>query len=296
MDHKGVPYARTLDGNLADPATATHRNRGYRCLACGGYVHLRKGPIRAAHFAHYVDRQAPCAPETVLHEAAKLRLRDLLRNGLTAFRIQVSCPGHRTAHDHHVPCAPEHRTEQILPIPPFDSADVEVTFGPYRLDAAAMRAGRLVLGLEVHQSHEVDEAKRAALMRTRLPWLEVDACTVLESPLPWPVRSSSLGSIQCRQCSQREDQAREERRRLEGQRRADEQRKRRDEALKQLESRVIQVAWDGRGFRTPAETTVGDALTCPACKARVRTDLIAGTRVFLHAEGMGVYPVSVDVR
>lgn len=284
-EHSGVPYALTRGGELADPATARPSPRGYRCLACGGFVFVKQGPVRIAHFAHYADREVACSRETVMHEAAKRRLAEMLRAGLRAFRLQVACPGYTTAHGNHVTCSGENPALLTLRVPAFDAAGVEVPFGPYRLDAAASLADGVVLGLEVYQSHQVDEAKRAYLGSSGVPGLEVEAISVLEKPMPWRAVSSSLGEVRCPDCRAASARAGRERRRLEAQQRAVEERAKRDAARREVRERITFVAWDGRGFRTPSEAPVGAQLTCPACKAKVTVRRVAGGRVYLHAQG-----------
>lgn len=284
-EHRGVPYALTLGGELADPATARPSTRGYRCLACGEFVFVRQGQVRVAHFAHYADREVACSRETVMHEAAKHRLVEMLRSGLREFWLQVACPGYTTAHGNYVACSGENPAVMGLRVPAFDAAGVEAPLGPYRLDAAATFGGTVVLGLEVYQSHQVDEAKRAYLESSGMPWLEVEASSVLEKPMPWRAVSSSLGEARCPDCRAGDARAEQERRLLEAQQRAAEERAKRDAARRELQERVVYVAWDGRAFKTPSEAPVGAQLTCPACKAKVTVQRVAGGRVFIHAQG-----------
>src|SRR5690606_39400617 len=104
----------------------------------------------------------------------------------------------------------------------------------------------VALGLEVYQSHQVDEAKRAQLESSGVPWLEVEASSVLDGPMPWRAVSSSLGEARCPDCRAESARAERERRRAEAQRRAAEERARREAARRELQERIIYVAWDGR--------------------------------------------------
>lgn len=295
-EHRGVPYALTLGGELADPATAEPLTRGYRCLACDEFVHLKRGSVRVAHFAHYADREVACNPETVLHEAAKYRLKEMLLAGTRAFHLQVACPGYRTAYDTPVKCAGDNPAVVTLRAPAFDAAGVEVPFPPYRLDAAATLAGAVVLGLEVYQSHQVDEEKRVALARSGLPWLEVEARAVLEHRMPWRAISSSLGEKQCADCRRQAAEAERQRRELEARKRAQEERQQREAARQKMGTRVTHAAWDGHKIRTPSEKGVGAVLKCPACKENVTVQLVGGSRVFLHAESATCDPARAWVK
>lgn len=295
-EHLGVPYALTLGGELADPATAPQLERGYTCLACGEFVFVRRGRVRAPHFAHYADREVPCSRETGLHEAAKRRLVEMLRAGTRVFWVKVACPGFDDEYGTHVDCSGDRPAVMTLRLPPFDEAAVEVAFGPYRLDAAATRAGRVVVGLEVYQSHQVDDGKLRHLQESGLPWLEVEASEVLDGSLPWAAVSSHFGRVQCPECRRRSERAARERRRLEAERRSAEERARRAAAQCELEARCTFVAWDGRQYRTPGQVMLGARLRCPACKAVVTAQLVNGDRVFLHDEGMQCDPVAAWVR
>lgn len=295
-DHRGVPYALTLGGGLADPANSRPRDHGYRCLACNQFVFLRRGQVRVAHFAHYTKRDQACSRETVLHEAAKLRLRDMLRNGVRVFQLEVPCPGYRTAYDNAVECSGESHAVVQMHVPAFDHVGVEVPLPPYRLDAAASKDGSIVLALEVYQSHKVEEAKRDALAGSGLPWLEVEARAVLEQNMPWRAVTSSCGEVRCSECSAKAKEANRERRRLEARSREQEEHRRAQELNREWQMRISPVAWDGRLIRFPSEKPIGARLKCPACKQTVTVERVDGKRVFLHAIGMACDPKIVWVK
>jgi len=185
-----VPFALDADGLVAEPATAQHRERFYRCLVCGEHVFLRRGKVRVAHFAHYAKRETPCSAETALHEAAKRRLAEQLREGLTRILVRVPCRGFTTAYNNRCDCPESATEERGIAVPRFEVAEIEVPFGTYRLDAAAVRAGRVVLGLEVFQSNAVDPAKLAYLTGSRLLWLEMRAHDVMYEEMPWTLLTS----------------------------------------------------------------------------------------------------------
>ena len=73
-----VPAGLAPNGNLirardADPAVE------HRCPGCQSPLLLRKGPVRATHFAH---RKGFCSPETALHQGVKHWIAQVLRKGL----------------------------------------------------------------------------------------------------------------------------------------------------------------------------------------------------------------------
>ncbi len=174
----------------------------------------------------------------------------------------------------------------MLPIPDFDTAGVEVAFGPYRLDAAASSGGRVVLGLEVYQSHLVDPAKCAALTASGLPWAEVHAEAVLGQPQPWQVITSGFGPHQCERCVARDAAALAERSRREAaeaarreaQKRADEQEAEREA----YNARIVQVARKGGNLIFGQRDRIGMVFTCVVCKEPVTATRVGPNIHFLH--------------
>lgn len=201
MEHWGVPFAVTLSGELADAESVTDGDRQYRCLECGAYVHLRKGPRMRAHFAHYPGEGGGCSRESIEHEAAKRRLKELLDAGQRRFSLKVPCHGHVDTEGKEVSCPGKRFTELRMSVPVFDEVRVEVQLARNVLDVAALLGARVVMGLEVHVTHEVDEGKCAALMESHLPWFEVSAYEVLHKNAPWEAISSSFGPVQCQTCA-----------------------------------------------------------------------------------------------
>lgn len=271
MEHRGVTYAVTLEGALADPATSRDLDYGYRCPECKGFVHLRKGPKVTAHFAHYPGEGGTCGGESVEHEAAKLRLKELIDSGRRDFQLQVGCPGHVNAEGEEVQCPGRNPRVLSMSVPAFDEASIEKPLPPYVLDVALVRGEHVVMGLEVFVTHGVEAGKRAWLTASGLPWFEVDAAHVLKRPMPWKAISSSLGLVQCQDCRDRAE--------------AVERKRREEEAQRRLRVRKVWVALDGRIPKTPDKCLAGRTYRCPACKRPVTLDAQGGERAFLHAEG-----------
>ena len=154
--HEGVPYALDPDGQVADPAVAP-RDAPYTCLLCAEPVGLRRGVIRAAHFAHRPGSRCAGSGESVEHAAFKR----LLAEGLAKhqrFTARLQCPA----------CG--HRQTTTYPLAPGAEVALEVPVGPYRADVAVLRRGEVVLAFEVYVTHAVGAEKAAGL---DVPWLEV---------------------------------------------------------------------------------------------------------------------------
>lgn len=85
-----IPYGLSIDGARVRPCSA-ERSMDYTCPECHGKLIFRKGPLKVAHFAHYVDpEQCRFISEGWLHIAAIL---DGSRNA----KIRTGQPGHLDA-------------------------------------------------------------------------------------------------------------------------------------------------------------------------------------------------------
>lgn len=166
-----VPYAINGRGELADPARALPEGP-FRCLECRAPVsfrreHLRGGHRVKAHFAHASGSE--CSGESVLHLAARLRLREALSLPESEFYILQVCQRHRC----------EDSQLDLWQPPIYDTAEEEVTLGGYRLDVALLHGDRVVFGFEVFHTHRIGSVKGA---RLPVPWMELDANATASNP------------------------------------------------------------------------------------------------------------------
>jgi hypothetical protein len=189
-----LPYAKTSDGKFVEPTTA-NREGDYFCLECDRAVKLRAGKVRRKHFYHRVE--ATCQGESVIHRAAKLKLREMFEGGLNGGDLPVllvKCAWQRSWHRYD-PCAKtlEHRFTY-----PFTDVQEEVTVGSFRLDVALLEAGKVSFGVELYHRHRVPEAKTQGLT---LPWIELEAEAVLNDAATLCVLESNLKKTTCRACS-----------------------------------------------------------------------------------------------
>lgn len=222
-----LTLALDAEGQLASALTAPKRAK-YTCLECGGHLHVKRGPERAAHFAHDHDDPAGCAGESVTHLAAKRLLLVQLREELATHR-QVTwmqrCPGVDG------PC----RMRSVLPQAHLVEGDgavrEEVTHGRYRFDVAVVVSGQVTFGFEVYHRHAVPDEKAADL---DVPWLELVAEDLLEFKPRVPYRGS-VSEVRCQEC-QALERARQERQDRDAQRGA-------QTATYVAEVRQVQQVW-----------------------------------------------------
>lgn len=156
--HAGVPFAADAAGHVVSPYTAP-RGAPYHCLICQETVTLRRGLVRAPHFAHLAASQCRASGESIEHAAFKRLLATGLRTH-RAFTAQVKCPA----------CA--HVQTTTFPLTPDSEVVEELTIDGFRADVGVRRAGQAVLAFEVYVTHAVGSVKALSLP---VPWLEVSA-------------------------------------------------------------------------------------------------------------------------
>lgn len=168
-------YARAEDGTLARATTAPKgAAHHYACLDCGARVTLRRGPERAAHFAHHEPTN--CTGEGVIHHAAKLELARALREREHPLTLHVPCswPGcdHTVALPFDLIMGPH--TDVVV-----EYTETFSTGSVYRLDVATLLHGARQAGFEVYHRHRVPEEKRRSGLSN---WVEIHAEPLLEFP------------------------------------------------------------------------------------------------------------------
>lgn len=202
-----VPFGRTCRGRLvlaqdASPGVA------YACPGCGSPLMLKKGEIRAAHFAHLT--MATCSPESALHRGTKAWIaamvrRRLRRRNARLPRIRLACQGTSRSEKHFTDPCPGDAWFDLSTLV-FDEVLEEAwTDDGLRPDVLLLDQGRPVLGIEVLVTHAVGPEKA---FRTRHPWIEMEALKLIDQPMGWlPVASHHPWTGQCKRC-QRMDRAR----------------------------------------------------------------------------------------
>jgi len=180
-----VPLGRTPRGRLVRASEASP-GLPYSCPGCDSPLNLRKGEVRAAHFAH--KSSGFCAPETALHRGVKAWIAGLfsrfLRHRNTRLpKVLASCRG-TTGH------RPEGLDRPCMEKAWFDLGDLDFdeiamereTSAGLRPDVLLLKSGEPALGIEVLVTHAVDEVKARMTMH---PWIELDAMKVAGSPGLW---------------------------------------------------------------------------------------------------------------
>ncbi len=212
MEGVAIPYACGTDGRLWSCIDAPKSGR-YSCPACRERVILKRGDKKRPHFAH-----APgslCVGESVLHLLSKMMVRQVLWD----WKVGVG-PEPTFA----LECDACGKPVIKSTIPEFDTVQLETPYharngvwngageadviGARVLDVALLRDNAVVGGIELRATHAVDELKAEEL--GSLPWIELLAKDVLDSPTLWkPLQESWMHDVDrphaqaCEQCVER---------------------------------------------------------------------------------------------
>ena len=191
-----VPYGVDPYGVLIS-ATEASREVNYCCPGCSSPLVLRAGDSVIRHFAH--KSTAACSGETVMHKIAKRLLVQVISEySSSSAAKQISLKSICS-------CCAE-AVEIALPRHSFTAASEEHRIGEFVCDVVAFRGSEPVLAIEVLVTHSVDDNKAIKLP---LPWLELSAERVLESPYFWNPVSEKLRPITCAKCRKQTAKLRE---------------------------------------------------------------------------------------
>ncbi len=180
-----VPWALASNGEIVAPSRAV-KGESYLCPNCREPLNLRAGSKRR-HFAHRPG--GVCNLETILHAAAKLKIKTVVENWLAGHgkppAVQLGCEGTDLWFCGELQQLPLHRAKT-------DEVRLEWTLpGGLRPDLVLFKEGRPILGIEVHVTNAVSASKGA---RLPISWIELEAEDILSEPLRWSVLNHSLGA------------------------------------------------------------------------------------------------------
>ena len=167
MTNLQIPYAYTTSKIPMSPEVAK-KGQDFSCPLCDCEVVLRRGKVRCPHFAHKPD--TGCSGEGVRHKVAKqmiylmyLRTVRTVMTSVTTFRRCLNCS----------------QGVLLSQTPKYDDVACEINVGRYRVDIALLRDGNPVSGIEVRDTHSVDDAKWDAFEELQFPCIEVDSRDVI---------------------------------------------------------------------------------------------------------------------
>ena len=147
MTNLQIPYAYTGNKTPITPEVA-EKGGAFSCPLCDTEVVLKRGDVRRPHFAHKPD--TGCSGEGIRHKVAKqmiylmhLRTVRTIMMSVTTFRRCPNCSQGRL----------------LSQTPQYDDVACEVDVGRHRVDIALLRDRKPISGIEVRDTHPVDDAK-----------------------------------------------------------------------------------------------------------------------------------------
>jgi len=135
-----------------------------RCHCCQDPVEIHAAKGASPYATHAAEpSRVGWVPDTdtLLHEAAKLHLREALRQVGVLFSVRT--------------CGVCRARQEFVLAKGWDAVEVEKPLGTRHPDVVALTDGKPVLAVEVLLPREVREATYAALDRRDLPWVAVEA-------------------------------------------------------------------------------------------------------------------------
>lgn len=163
-----IPYAYAPNKTPVSPEVA-EKGQAFSCPLCDHEVVLRRGDVRRSHFAHKPD--TGCSGEGVRHKVVKRMIYLMYLKTVRTVMISVTtfrrCPN----------CS---QGALFCQTPQYDDVACEVSVGRHRVDVALLRDGNPVAGIEVRDTHPVDDAKWDAFGELGFPCIEVASKDVID--------------------------------------------------------------------------------------------------------------------
>ena len=167
MANLQIPYAYTINKSPMSPEVA-EKGQDFSCPLCDSEVVLKRGEVRRPHFAHKPDTE--CSGEGVRHKVAKQMIYLMYLRNVRTVTMSVTtfrrCPN----------CSQGVLFSQT---PQYDDVACEVDVGRHRVDIALFRDGKPTYGIEVQDTHPVDNEKWDAFKKLGFPCIEVEAKNVI---------------------------------------------------------------------------------------------------------------------
>ncbi len=183
-----VPFAFDDEKRLCDPHTA-EKERHYFCPACKDTIILRKGEIKAPHFAHKASET--CNQETIIHRIAKQLILQVISDWkagkIDPPILKRTCEICRKPKDQPLP----DKVEGAM-------LEYRMSDG-FVVDVALIVENEPAAAIEIKVSHAIDENKANLLS---IPFIELEGQKVIENPHAFePIHDQFLSFI-CRACKQ----------------------------------------------------------------------------------------------
>ncbi|MFC5271368.1 competence protein CoiA family protein [Adhaeribacter terreus] len=158
----------------------------YHCIECDSQLILKEGKIRQKHFSHIPYQN--CNGETILHKTAKRLIYDVItknRKNECSINLKIHCDNCDKLHIFNIKKGS------------FSDAMEEARVENFVCDVVGYRNGTPSLGIEIFQTHKVNDKKKEDL---QLPWIELKATDVISNPYEWIPTQHRLSRNLCSLC------------------------------------------------------------------------------------------------
>ena len=187
MSNLKVPFAFDKEHNLVR-AEEAEKSQQYFCPSCDAPVMLKRGEIKAAHYAHR-DSDI-CTQEKIVRQAAKYSVQ----NAVTEWKsgrlpppvLMRKCQACWETVVRNVPGKVE-------------VAEIDFALGEDQLDIALVAGSEFLAAIVIDIGQTLDEYEGLEL---EVPYISVDGWKVIENPSIWQAELDAFQPLACEKCKE----------------------------------------------------------------------------------------------
>lgn len=157
---------------------SAQRGEDFRCPNCKEILILKRGEIKAAHFAHKPD-MTECSKDLIMHQIAM----DLLCRDDISFQWEYQCQmSYEYSNDKGCVFYGCNSPRKRKRLGGYKMTQQEYPLGKYRVDIAILRdSGGLHGGIEVYNTHKTKKGKWKYFNDNKIPCVEVEAQSIIDA-------------------------------------------------------------------------------------------------------------------
>ena len=187
MSNLKVPFAFDIEHNLVK-ADEAEKSQQYLCPGCDEPVILKKGEIKAAHYAH--KESDVCTQEKIIQQAAKYCVKNAVsewKSGRSqTIILKRACQ----------PCGEQ--VDQEIP-EKVEKVEIDFVLGKNQLDIALMAGGQVLAAIIIDIGQTLDEYEDLSI---GVPYISVDGWQVIENPNNWQAELDKFRILTCEKCKE----------------------------------------------------------------------------------------------
>jgi hypothetical protein len=188
MSNLKVPFAFDVKRNLVKAEDA-EKGQKYFCPGCEALVILKKGEIKAAHYAH--KESDICTQKQIIRQAAKYCMQKVVsewkNNQIQSPVFVRECQ------------ICWERVDQNIP-DKVELAEIDYKMGDKQLDVALMASGEVLAAIVIDIGQTLDKYEGLPL---EVPHISVDGWKVIENPKIWQAELDAFRLLACERCKEK---------------------------------------------------------------------------------------------